>query len=95
MVTCISEAIVAVSVESEVMVNKTMRFECCKTQRIVELRFYLCCVSVLKKLKEKICFLSESYLNCYRVVYCSSYRGIAEKGKCKCHALIVSPGCTD
>jgi len=76
-----------VNVESEVMVNKEIRFECCKTQRIVELWFYLCCVSVLKKLKEKYVFFSESYLNCYYMVYCSTYRDTAEKGKCKCRAL--------
>jgi len=84
-----------VNVESEVVVKKEIRLECYITQRIIELRIYLCCVLILKKLKEKFFFLSSSYLNCYQMVYCSSYGGIAEKVKCKRCAPIVSHECTD
>jgi len=47
-----------VNVESEVVVNKEIHFECCITQRIVELQIYLHCVLILKKLKEKYVLLS-------------------------------------
>ena len=46
------------NVESEVVVNKEIHFECYITQRIVELRIFLRCILILKKLKKKICFLS-------------------------------------